>query len=463
MSHLTPPERGLISAMMSSPPMQSAYSDQALIDAMLRFEAALARAQADCGMVPPACADLIEAITQRIVIDRASLAVAAPAAGNLAIPLIKQLTLGVRAESAEAARFVHFGATSQDVIDSAAMLQAKNGLSLLAQDLAAINAALATIARDEAKTAMAGRTWLQHAVPVTLGLKAAGWLDALVTVHARLLATASGLPLQFGGAAGTLASLGEKGDEVTDALAGRLGLARPRLPWHGSRLPIVDIGAVLALVAGTLGKIARDVSLMMQNEVAELSEPHAPGKGGSSTMAHKRNPVGCALALTAAQRAPQLLASLYAGLVGEHERSLGSWQAEWSTLPELFLLASGSTHAMRSVLAGLEIDRVQMTRNLNLDDGLSMAEAATFALARRLDRDRAQDIVATAIARSRAGGQSLLHALRSDAEVVAAFDDDELVRLMEPSGYLGSSAAMIARVLARYQANPSCGSDDGVH
>lgn len=431
--------------------MRAIYNDQALIESMLRFEGALALAEAELGIVPITLASVIADVAGRLSVDLAALAEKAPAAGNLAIPLIKQLTAAVAVENAEAAAFVHWGATSQDVIDTGAMLQARRAIDHLAAELGAINASLAQIARDHADTVMAGRTWLQHATPVSLGLKAAGWLEAAVGAAQKLKGLQASLPLQFGGASGTLAALGDDGDAVTDALARRLGLARPRLPWHAARQPIVDIGSALALLTGVLGKIARDVSLMMQNEIAEVSEPRAKGKGGSSTMAHKRNPVGCAVALASAYRAPQLLATLYAGLVAEHERGLGGWQSEWSVLPELFLVASGASEAMKTVLAGLEIDRERIAANLALDQGLAMAEAATFALARKIGRNAAQRIVERGVELTRNGGRSFLDALSDMPEVTDIMEEGELARMLAPAAYLGSSRNMIERVLVSYR------------
>ncbi len=432
--------------------MRALYSDQNLVLQMLRFELALAQAESEYGIVPGATALALQQFQQTDWVDFDALAAAAPLAGNVAIPLIKQLTAALTERDAHAASFLHWGATSQDVIDSASMLQARAALQLLERDLDPICAALASICEQHASTAMAGRTWLQHATPVSVGLKTAGWLDALLDMRERLQALERQLPLQFGGASGTLAALGAHGDSIGQALGRRLGLRLPSLPWHAARIEVVDLGSALGMLVGTLGKIARDVALLMQTEVGEMSEPRAAGKGGSSTMAHKRNPVGCAIALAAAQRAPGLVATLLSAMVQEHERGLGGWQAEWAVLPDLFLLASGSSSAMRTVLEGLEIDQARIADNLRLEAGLSMAEAASFALAEMFTRSRAKEMVDLAIGRVRDNpGMSLNQALMSIEEVAHGIGQSALDAILDPASYLGSAKVMIDRVLKRYR------------
>jgi 3-carboxy-cis,cis-muconate cycloisomerase len=314
---------------------------------------------------------------------------------------------------------------------------------------------LAALARKSATMAMPGRTWLQHATPVSVGLKAAGWLDALLDIKERLIKIDAHLPLQFGGASGTLAALGLKGDQVSDALAARLKLRRAILPWHAARIPVVELAACVGMLIGVLGKAARDIALLMQTEIGEMSEASAPGRGGSSTMAHKRNPVGCAIALAAAQRGPGLVATMMSAMVQEQERGLGGWQAEWNVLPELMLVASGASHAMRGVLGGLVIDEQRIAANLNLDAGLPMAEAASFALAEVFGRLEAKRLIAEAIARVRASpGMSLKQALLSLDEVKDRLGEAAVSEMLAPSHYLGSSAAMIERVLRRYHEGP---------
>jgi 3-carboxy-cis,cis-muconate cycloisomerase len=445
--------RELAQALASSAAMRAIYSDHNLIASMLSFEASLAASQAELDVIPTPAAQVIHGVCEEASwIDLDALGLAAPAAGNLAIPLVKQLTAAVAAKEQSAAAFVHWGATSQDVIDTGAMLQAQQGLRCLIDSLDRTNAQLAQFADAHRGLAMAGRTWLQHATPVSAGLKAAGWLQSLVEVRQRLLAVDADLPLQFGGASGTLAALGPAGDALSDSLALRLGLRRPPLPWHAARRPMIDLASALGLLVGTFGKIARDLSLLMQNEVAEMSEPKSKGKGGSSTMAHKRNPVGCAVALAAAVRAPALVAAMYAGMVQEHERGLGGWQAEWTLIPELFLCASGATEAMEGALGALSVDADAMARHLAMNHGVAMAEAATFGLSEKLGRQRAQTLVEQAIERTRdATGPNLATALWALPEVQQSISQEALLSLLAPEHYLGSANAMIDRVLLSHR------------
>lgn len=446
--------RELLLSLASSASMRAVYNDQNLVLQMLRFELALAQAEAEFGIVPGGTGLLLEQLQNIDWVDFEALATAAPSAGNLAIPFIKQLTAEIKRHDADAAAFLHWGATSQDVIDSAAMLQARAGLQLLDLDVSAMCTALATLSERYAQTAMSGRTWLQHATPVSVGLKTAGWLDALLDMRERMRLLEQQLPLQFGGASGTLAALGVHGDRISQALATRLALRQPSLPWHAARIAVVELGSALAMLIGVMGKMARDVALLMQTEVAEMSEPQAAGKGGSSTMAHKRNPVGCAIALAAAQRAPGLVATLLGAMVQEHERGLGGWQAEWGVLPDLFLLASGASAAMLTVIEGLEIDQPQIAHNLRQEAGLSMAEAASFALAESFSRPRAKEMVDVAIGRVRESpGMSFNQALMSIKEIADGIGQSALDSILDPASYLGSAAAMIERVLQRYRAS----------
>ena len=340
---------------------------RARLQGMLDFEAALARAEASIGLFPRCAADVHRpAPAEADLFDIAALARDTAQAGNPAIPMVKQLTALVAKHDPAAARFVHWGATSQDAIDTGLVLQIRAGLAGIEPDLQRLTAALAALAETHAKTVMIGRTLLQQAVPVTFGLKAAGWLAAVERTRARLAAAGRAAQvLQFGGAAGTLAALGDRGLDVAAALAKELDLALPELPWHGHRDRLVDVAAALGLLVGTLGKMARDLSLLMQTEVAEAFEPAGQGRGGSSTMPHKRNPIACAVALAAATRVRHLVATLLAAMPQEQERGLGGWHAEWETLPEIFLLASGALHHMADAIAGLTLDTERMRDNID--------------------------------------------------------------------------------------------------
>ncbi|MGH8447047.1 MAG: 3-carboxy-cis,cis-muconate cycloisomerase [Solimonas sp.] len=431
---------------------QRLFSDTRRIGAMLSFEAALARAEARCGLLPASAAAAIEAQCDAGLYDYAALGDDARRAGNLAIPLVKALTARVRERDPEAARWVHWGATSQDAIDTGLVLQLRDALAQTDTALAQIVAVLATLTRMHRNSVMAGRTWLQQAVPTTFGLKTAGWLDALSRHRQRLRELQPRLlVLQFGGAAGTLAALGAQADAVASALAGELQLDLPPLPWHAHRDRLVEAGAVLGLVAGTLGKIARDLSLMMQTEIGEAFEPAGAGRGGSSTMPHKRNPVGCAIALAAATRVPHLVATLYSAMPQEHERGLGNWPAEWDTLPDIFRLSGGSLAAMHEVLAGLEVDTARMRSNLEATHGLLYAERVAMALAGTLGKQAAHQLVEQAAQRAIAERRSLREVLAEDAAVGRMLDPAALAALFDADSALGNSDLYIDRVLAAAQ------------
>lgn len=363
-----------------TPEMIAIFADEALLAHACRFETMLARAEAEEGLLSGGDAQAIAARCADPGIDIAALAGDAAHAGTLAIALVKHLRGGL---DPAAAAMLHRGATSQDVADTALVLQARAGLDLLARDASRLCDGLAALARDHAATAMPGRTLLQPALPVTLGLKAANWLLGVDAAWTRLAREADhALMLQFGGAAGTLAGLDGKALAVAARLSKALDLPLPPMPWHARREGVAALGAALAILIGSVAKIARDVSLLAQAEVGEAREPLAPGRGGSSIMAHKRNPTGCQVALSAALRAPGLAATLMAGLPQEHERGLGGWQAEAPVLADLFGLAHGAVAAMLPVIEGLDVDAAAMRANLAAEElGADCGESA--ALVRR--------------------------------------------------------------------------------
>ena len=450
MAEETPTE--LLGPLFASEAMIAVFSDRGRLQAMLDFELGLARAEAEVGLIPAAAVAPIAAAAKVGRLDLAALARQAAAAGIPTIPLVKQLTALVAAEDATAARFVHWGATSQDVMDTGLVLQIGRALAVLKPELQRLSAALARLAERQSRTPMIGRTWLQHAVPVTFGLKAAGWLDALERCRLRLEeAGEAARVLQFGGAAGTLATLGARGLEVAEALARILDLRLPALPWHASPDRLVALAAALGLLVGALGKMARDLSLMMQVEVAEAFEPMAPGRGGSSTMPHKRNPAASAVALAAAIRVPGIVATLLAAMPQEHERGLGGWQAEWETLPKTFLLASGSLSAMTEAMEGIRLDPQRMRANIDATRGLVMAEAVMMALAEKIGRLEAHDLVEAACHRAVAEGAHLKDVLAKDPAVAAELDAVQLARLFAPEAYLGVAESFVQRVLAAYR------------
>ena len=429
--------------------MRAVCDDLAYLQHMLDFEAALARAEAATGVIPASAVAPIEKACRAEKFDLAVLAEAATRAGNLAIPLVKALTTAVAKADADAARYVHWGATSQDVIDTATMMTLRAAIEALLADLDRTIAGFANLARKHRDTPMVARTWLQHALPMPFGLKLAEYAAALHRSRGRFLRLrGDGLALQFGGAAGTLAALGDKGLLVAERLSQQLKLPLPDAPWHGHRDRVAEAASVVAIAAGSCGKIARDVSLMMQTEVAEAFEPSGEGRGGSSTMPHKRNPVAAATALAAAIMAPNLAATIFAAQVGDHERSAGPWHAEWPTLPNLLLVTSGALAAIVDIAEGLEVDAARMRANLDTTGGLIMAEAVTMALAETIGKSEAHHLVEAASKKAVAEKKQLRDVLAKDTKVTAHLSANKLTKLFEPVAYQGASQTLIDRLLA---------------
>ncbi len=447
----TPHTPRLHAGLDSTDAMERIFSDRTRVQRMLDFEAALAVAEARHGVIPVAAVAPIGSACNADSIDFFALAEAAAAAGNLAIPLVKQLTARIAASDAEAARYVHWGATSQDVIDTATALQLRDALAQIDADLHQLGHALSELAQRHRATPQVGRTWMQHALPTTFGVKVAGWLDALTRHHARLRqARAQSAMLQFGGAAGTLASLGDKGLSVAQSLAGELKLGLPILPWHTARDRFAEVATTLGLLTGTLGKMARDIALLSQTEVAELAEPTAPERGGSSAMPHKRNPVSCAATLAAAERVPYLVATMLGAMTQENERALGSWQAEWETLPQIVRLTACALQQMLYVCSGVHADAERMRHNLDLTQGQIMAEAVTMALGAKIGRQAAYEVVERAC---RAAGKRHLRAvLEQDGVIGAHLSTKELDRAFDPANYLGEAAQFVDRAIAAWRA-----------
>nr|WP_090446761.1 3-carboxy-cis,cis-muconate cycloisomerase [Pseudomonas benzenivorans] len=443
----------LFDRYFSSAAMAALFSDAGRVQGMLDFEAALARAEARVGVIPAGAVAPIETACHAERYDFSELAEAIATAGNSAIPLVKALGRQVAAADAEAERYLHLGATSQDAMDSGLVLQLRQAVELLEADLTELGQVLALQAERHADCVLPGRTWLQHATPVTLGMKLAGVLGA-VSRHRQRLSELKPrlLVLQFGGAAGTLAALGEQGWAVSEALAEELGLALPEQPWHSQRDRLVEFAALLGLIAGSLGKLGRDLSLLMQTDVGEVFEPAAPGKGGSSTMPHKRNPVGAAVLIGAATRAPGLVSTLLAAMPQEHERSLGLWHAEWETLPQLCCLVSGALQQALLAVPGLEVDAARMRSNLELTQGLVLAEAVSIALAQRIGRDAAHHLLEDCCRQAAKEGVHLRQVLGANAEVTAQLSAAELDHLLDPAHYLGQARRWVARAVAEHRA-----------
>ncbi len=429
----------LFDEVLAAGPVRERVSDPAWLQAMLDTEAALAGAAADAGLVPAEAAEAIAAVCVASRYDPAALGRAAAGSGNPAAPLARAITAEA---GADAGRFVHMGATSQDVLDTASMLVARSAVAAVRADLDACCDALAALAAEHRRTVQAGRTLLQQALPTTFGYVAAGWLSALSTAGADLAAVP--LPAQLGGAVGTLASLGTDGPAVASAFARRLGLAEPELPWHTDRGPVVRLAAGLGRVCGAVAKIAGDVVLLAQTEVGELAED-ADGAGGSSTMPHKRNPVAAISARAAAMQAPGLVATLLAASAHEHQRAAGAWHAEWRPLRELLRGTGSAVWWLRTGLSRLTVDTARMRSNVDITRGALLAERVTTALAPRVGRLAAHDAVTECV---RAGGD-LAAALA--AHPALDLDRSRAAELLAPEGYLGAAEVFTDRALASHE------------
>jgi 3-carboxy-cis,cis-muconate cycloisomerase len=437
------PSDGLLAGLFGDATVTPELADRALLQAMLDVEGALAEAAADSGVVPRPAAEAIVARCQADLFDLAALGRAADSAGNPVVPLVRELTAGV---AAHAKPWVHLGATSQDVLDSALMLVAVRATAPMLRGLDAAVDACARLAEQHRDTVMAARTLGQQAAPTTFGLKAANWLAALLDAGARLAAARTALPVQLGGAAGTLAGLGPAGPAVADRLAERLGLAASALPWHTRRQPLLDLTAGLGALLAATGKVALDIGLLAQTEVGEVAEGGA-GRGGSSAMPHKRNPVDAVLVTAAARRAPGLIATLFAAAAQEHERAAGAWHAEWEPLLELLRLAGSAAGRTHRLLAGLDVRPARMRANLDASGGLVMAEAVAARLAPALGRSAAHDTVARAATRP-----AFRDALLADPAVRARLTERDIDDALDPHHRLGSAGLFVDRALASHRA-----------
>lgn len=437
----------LAEALFGTPDASAIFSTETHVRHVLAFEAALARAEGRAGAIPTGAAEAIATACRAERFDVEALCREAVPAGTLAIPLVRHLTELV---GGEAATYVHWGATSQDAIDTATILQAREGLDLIERGVRDVAARCAELAERHRSSTMAGRTLLQQALPITFGLKAARWL-ALATRQAHALRALRGrvLVLQFGGAAGTLASLGARGVEVVELMGEELGLGVPPLPWHAERDRVAELACAVGVVAGSMAKIATDVVLLAQTEVGEAAEAAAPGKGGSSTLPQKRNPVDAVEAIASARLAIALAPVALGAMLQEHERAAGGWQAEWAAIPDLFCHAASSVEHVRAALVGLEVDVGRMRANLELGGGAIMAESLSVALARRVGKERAQRVVRE-VAR-RAAASTLREAALGDERITSVLSTQQLERALEPDAYLGSAGVFIDRALAGYQ------------
>ncbi len=451
---VNPADSVVFGTLFGTAPMRAVFDDRALIGRMLEVEGALALVQGRLGIIPADAAAAIAAAARTDCVDLAELGASVRTAGTPVVGLVRALTNA----AGPAGRWVHWGATTQDIIDSAVVLQIRAALELLRADLLALIAALARQADANRASVMAGRTFLQHALPISFGLKCAGWMQPLIShVERQDQLSARILRVQFGGAVGTLASLGAHGVAVLEGLAGELGLAAPAAPWHGARDGMAECACWLGLVCGSLGKIATDIALLAQTEVGEVSEPHEPGRGGSSTLPHKRNPIGAVHAIAAVRAAQALVPQMLSAMVLDHERGTGPWQSESLALGQCFLLTAGALVHMLHDGVGLVVDAGRMRANLDLTNGLIMTEAVSMALAPRLGREAAHLAVKAASDMVLRDGISLTQALAAVPAIGGGLSGAEIASLTDPASYLGAANGFIDRVLAAAAALPAGG------
>jgi 3-carboxy-cis,cis-muconate cycloisomerase len=422
----------LIESLATTEALADVFSDRQILRAMLDFEVALARVQARLEVIPRDAAEAIEKAAASF--DASELARETLRAGTPAIPFVKALTEQARS------RFVHWGATSQDVVDTAFVLLLKQALPLLEADHVRLDSALGNLTEQHKGTIMLGRTLLQPAPPITFGLKAAGWKAAARRGWARVESRfTEALLLQFGGASGTLASLGDKGDAVGQALAEELGLPYPDAPWHAHRDRLAALMAACGVETGSLGKMARDISLLMQGEVGEVAEPSSAGRGGSSAMPHKHNPIACSLTLAAAHRVPGLVAAFLTSMVQEHERGVGGWQAEWPTVAAVVQATGLAIASMAEAAEGLTVDPVRMRSNIEATRGVIFAERVVMLLGESLGRDAAHKLLQEAARRSVTEDRRLIEVLKDIPEITRVIPLDVLRELDTPEDYLGAA------------------------
>ena len=441
---------GLTGSLLSSSTMRAVFSDAAWIDALLSVEAALAGAQGKHGVIDADVASDIVACCNVAMIDAEQLTATALSNSGVAAALVQQLSALVAQRNEAAASYVHWGAATHDLIDTAMVLRLRAALDLIDTDLARLVMLLAQRADIHRQTLQVGRTGLQHAGPVSFGLKVAGWLDGMLRHQERLQQLRTHLlVLQFGGLTGTLASQGKSAQAVAQSMAATLQLDLPDLPWHSQRDRFAEFATTLGLLTGSLGKMARDIALLMQTEVAELAEPLTSGRVTTAGQPYRRTPAGCAMALVAAQRVPPLVASMLSGMVQEHERGLGNWQAEWDTLPQIVQLCAAALEQMRLVATVMIVDATRMRTNLDATRGQVMAEALALALTRKIGRSAAYAMVEQVCQQANRSGLDLRAELEQHAGINAALTPLELDRLLEPAGYQGQAAEFVNRVLQR--------------
>jgi 3-carboxy-cis,cis-muconate cycloisomerase len=428
-----------------TPEMRDAFSDAATVARYVEVEVALAKAEAKVGVIPAEAAAEIAKRASAETLDWDLMRKETDNVGYPILPLVHQLVK----QCGEAGRYVHWGATTQDIMDTATVLQLRAGLTIIENDIAALRKILADLAKKHRNTAMAGRTHLQQALPVTFGYKAAIWL-AMFDRHAQRLEQLKPRVLvgQFAGAAGTLASLGDKGLDVQAALCAELKLDVPVSTWHVARDGFAETLNFLALVTGTLGKIALDIMIMASTEYGELYEPFVPGRGASSTMPQKRNPISSELMLAASKAVRQHAGLMTDAMIHDFERATGPWHAEWMAIPESFVLTAGALHQAKFALGGLIVDDRRMAQNLAMSKGLIVAESVMMQMAPHIGRQQAHDVVYAACRVVNEKGGTLADVLMQDKNVTAHFDRAAIDRMTDPANYLGQAPVMVDKVLA---------------
>jgi 3-carboxy-cis,cis-muconate cycloisomerase len=443
----------LNSFLFTTPEMTRVFSCEAQLRAMARFEWALTCALEKAGLAEHGSSSVLESLLNVEFVDMESVQREARHVGNIAIPFVHHLTSAAKDRHDAASRTIHLGATSQDVLDTALVLQIREAGTLLGAALDRLERALATRIKSHTDTILTGRTWLQPGPPTTLGLKLAGTLAALrrncERLHAALHQVSA---LQFGGAVGTLAALGRAGQEVSAELARILNLREPELPWHTQRDRIVEIVQVLALLTGSLAKFARDVALLMQPEVGEASEDPGSGRGGSSSMPHKHNPVACAAVLAAHARIPGIVSTMLYAMPQEHERGVGLWQAEWETVPEAFRIAAAALEYSIEIAETLQIDTARMQANFDNLLGVTMSEAVSAALSQKIGRSQAHALLRDASDRALREKRHLGAVLKETPRVLHHLSPEQIDRLLDPRAYLGSAQRFIENVLGDHDA-----------
>ena len=436
-------ESRIFQDMFGTAAMRAVFDDDATVARYVEVEVALARVQGRLGVIPPEAAEQIVRAAPLAPIDMTQLKAETEIVGYPILPLVHQLS----ALCGPAGQYLHWGATTQDIMDTATVLQVKAALALIEDDLARLDGLLDQLAERYRDTPMAGRTHLQHALPITFGYKTAVWL-LMVRRHRERLAQLRPRVLigQLGGAAGTLASMGERGLQVQAELMRELGLQSAPITWHVARDGLTETVQFLALVAGTLGKIALDIMLMMTNEVAEAFEPFVKGRGASSTMPQKRNPISCELMWSASKTVRQHAGLALDAMLQDFERATGPWHVEWTAIPEAFVLTAGSLNQACFMLGGLEVDTSRMARNLGLTSGLIVAEAVMMGLAPHIGRQVAHDVVYDACRLAHTQRRPLAEVLRDDARVAARLDGAAIDHLCDPANYLGQAPQMVDRM-----------------